>query len=171
MPTYTDAPPEVIERLNALVRQNHPELKQAEVTFLVQMVHATRDDQGEPRGPALKYAGSPAAALVSIISLKDRQAGLADVRIQLDGDTWNERPTGEQEAILDHELYHVMVKRDKDDQFVSDDIGRPKLRLRPHDFLMGGFKEIMDRHREHALETQFAAQMAKKLVQMDLPWG
>ena len=171
MPTYTDAPERVHQLLAKAVSQWHSELLEVEVTFLVQMVHASRDKDGEPTGPAIKWGGSGAAAIVRITPLKDRQAGLADVRLLLDGDTWDSRSEAEQLAILDHECEHIEVCRDKEGAILADDIGRPKLRLRPHDWLMGGFDEVMQRHRENALETKHADSMVRKWRQLDLPWG
>lgn len=169
--TYDTAPATIHERIAALVRANHPDLLEAQVTFWVQMVYAARDKHGMPKGHALKYGGSAAVALASVVPYPWRQKGMPDVRIRIDGDWWKDAPEAEQESTLDHELQHCMVLRDKHGSIKSDDLGRPKIKLRPHDWLMGGFDVIMERHKEHALETQFAATVSRKLVQMNLPFG
>ena len=39
----------------------------------------------------------------------------------------------ERRALLDHELHHLELKRDKKDRIRKDDLGRPLLRMRKHD--------------------------------------
>lgn len=173
MPTYSDPDPSVPERIAALIasKPHFADLRAAGVTVYVQMAAAARDKRGSPKGPALKLRGVPAAAIVSITPYKFRKQGVKDARIEIDGDTWDERPEREQEAILFHELLHLLVRKDKDGNVLLDDCHRPKLRMRPHDFEIGAFFEVMEEYREHALETQSIAKAARKLQQLDLPWG
>lgn len=164
MATYTQAGPEVRTRLMSLAASYHRELIEAEVTFSVLMAAAQRDDRtGEPKGPALTRAGGwPALAKVRIVSLRDRVAGVADVQILLDGDQWDEHSPERQDAILDHELEHIEVQRDDDGHIKSDDCGRPKLRIKLHDFELGGFDVIIERHQEHAVELESARQLLER---------
>lgn len=173
MPTYTDPPAVILRQLDAVLNRWHADLVEAGVSYLIQLAHAARDKNDEPRGPALKWGGSPAAAKVGIINIKDRQAKLADVRVFLDADRWDEFTSDEQEAILHHELMHVEICRTKPKkvkkkgvvtmegggEIISDDLGRPKLKLRPHDFLMGGFFKVMEHCGDAAQETKHAEAM------------
>jgi hypothetical protein len=97
--------------------------------------------------------GYPCAATIKLNNLKDRVQGKGDVTIEIDGESWKDRTEPQQRAILDHELYHLMVKR-KNGEVVTDDIGRPKFELRPHNLVVGGFAEIVARHGEEALDYE-----------------
>jgi hypothetical protein len=44
---------------------------------------------------------------------------------------------------------------------MTDDLGRPKLEIRPHDFQIGGFRSIAVRHGDNALEVIQVRQMVK----------
>ena len=164
MATYTQAPPEIRARLMSLAQSYHRELIEAEVTFSVLMAAAQRDEHtGEPKGPALTKAGGwPALAKVRIVSLRDRVAGIADVQILLDGDQWEEHSPERMDAILDHELEHIEVQRDDEGQIKADDCGRPKLRLKLHDWELGGFDAIVERHQEIAVELEAARRLMER---------
>lgn len=103
---------------------------------------ADRDETtGEPTNNALTKGGVRALGITRKISLKDRAKGMGDCEITLDADHWTEvADEGQQRAILDHELYHIVVSAD------NDDLGRPKIKLRKHDFEFGWFANIAIRH-------------------------
>ena len=52
----------------------------------------------------------------------------------------------QQEALLDRELFRLVVKRDKEGNVKTDDAERPVLRLKKFDYMLGWFKEIAVRH-------------------------
>lgn len=184
MPTYRTAPDDARKKLDTAVAKWHGDLKEIGVTFQLLFAHAQRDENtGEPKGPALKHANWPAAAVVRVNSLKDRVEGKSDCTVTLDGDTWDNRHPEEQMAILDHEIQHVEVCRTKPKklkkggkivlegggELVLDDAHRPKLKLRPHDYQHGGFDLIAERHKKHSLEVQHVQNLAgKKWVQGEL---
>lgn len=155
--TFTTCDQSVHDQVASLVRRCHGELKEAEVTF--NLLFAAGED-GEP---ALKAPGGwPAAAKVKINNLRDRVAGLMDVTILLDGDTWEKRTEAEQRAILDHELQHLEVCRNDKGMVKRDDAGRPKLRMRMHDWELAGFDAVLDRHKASAVEFQAAKQLTER---------
>lgn len=162
--TYEPASPAIHALVADLAARHHQELVDAGVTYLILLARANDESK-----PALKHHGYPACAVVNVVNLKDRVAGLPDARILLDGDHWNGWHESKQRAILDHELEHLEVKRDDQGRVDRDDVGRPKLKLRPHDFEVGVFNDIMDRHREFAVETQAAATLSRKLAELQLP--
>jgi hypothetical protein len=127
------------------MRKWHPDLIAADatITFLFAC---------NPESPALTHGGYPAAALCKVNSLKDRVAGLADLTIMLDVGRWESLSEESQSALLDHELHHAEVVRNKVGAIKYDDANRPKIRLRKHDFQIGGFHAIASRHKHHALE-------------------
>lgn len=131
------------------------------------------DSEGARTGkPALKLHGVAAAAIVKINSLKDRVEGKSDATIFLDGEYWSQASEAEKVAILDHELHHLVEQRDKDGNLIADDAGRPKLKMRPHNFQVGWFHAIAERHGPHAVETQQMQKLAEtKWVQGVLNFG
>jgi hypothetical protein len=135
----------------------HEELFAAEVT--VQVLFA-RMSEGEA-GPAVKAPGGwPALAVVRRCPLKQRVAGFKDAEITIDERKWKELSEPQQIALLDHELQHLELVYEGDGAgtpVATDDWGRPKLKLRKHDWELAGFKAICDRHPDAALE-KLAAQ-------------
>lgn len=132
---------------------HHPRLVLAEVNVAAVMVEAKVDENGDPAGPALKHHGHPCLAKIRIVPPKERVQGLADAEITLDGDRWPLLSRDEQVAVLDHELTHLELVGE------ADDGGRPKLRMRLHDYEAGWFVEVAERHREASQERQQAATM------------
>ena len=51
---------------------------------------------------------------------------------------------------------------------LTDDAGRPKLKMRPHDFEVGGFFDIVQRNGSAAVEAQVIGEVGKKFIQLGL---
>lgn len=171
MPNFQKAGQGIREAVQRLIDQYHPDLAEAEVTYEILFGYGTRDEEtGEMRTYALQSKGYPAMGRLEISSQKDRVKGMADMTILLDGDRWKDLTDAQQDALLDHELQHAEVRRDEDGQILLDDCLRPKLKVRPHDFEIGGFVAIVERHKEQALEI-VAMKDAGAMVQGLLPWG
>jgi hypothetical protein len=172
MPTYRTAPQGDVDLLDQVLQQYHAELADAGVTIGLLHAHARRDEKsGEPLGPALKLHGYPCAAVVKINSHQDRVEGKPDATVKLDADTWNDRPHEEKVAILDHELEHLVLVKDKEGAIEIDDACRPKLKMRLHDMNIGGFEAIVDRHKTAALEAQAYIDLHRQMSQKTFPWG
>ena len=152
--TYQLADDPVTAIVCAVMRQYHRDLVEVGLTCTVMMAWAAKDDHGEPLAPALKHHGWPVAAYIKINSLKDRVEGKSDCTIFLDADRWEELSEESQRALIGHELYHLVVRRDDEGNVMSDDVGRPKLKMRPHDYELTGFAEIARRYGNDALEVQ-----------------
>lgn len=95
---------------------------------------------GEPVNDALTKNGIRALGICRKIPLKDRAKGMGDAEICLDGHWWEHSDQAEQRALLDHELHHLVPTSKR------DDLGRPLLKLRKHDFEFGWFSVIAARH-------------------------
>jgi hypothetical protein len=145
---YQECDSDTIEMAARLILKNHEEIRKADVS--ITYLFAANEE-----GPALVHAGWPAKAIVKINSLRDRVAGLKDVTICLDGggDGWKEWTKQHRLAVLDHELHHIEVRKNKVGAFMYDDANRPKIRLRKHDFQFGGFHLMASRHGEHSGEV------------------
>lgn len=154
MPTYTKPKPgsELHEILAAAIEEWHPELSEAGVTIGLQV--AWPGENADPDVSAVKLHGYECAAVIRITPAKWRLRGVEDAVIEVDGKTWERLTEPERVALIDHELTHLEIARDKDGVIKSDDQGRPKLKMRLHDFQIGGFGEIVRRHGSSALELQ-----------------
>lgn len=145
--------------------ESHKPLLDRKVRIDVLFAYGDRDEvTGELKGPAIKHHGVQALGICRKVSLKDRTKGMGDVEIVLDGDHWdNEATEKQQRAILDHELHHIFALDD------NDDLGRPKIKLRKHDYQFGWFKIIAERHGEASVERQQARTMAEQSGQIFWP--
>lgn len=166
MPVCFDLPDAVMgERVKQIMAKYHEELFAAEVT--IQVLFA-RMSEGE-NGPAVKAPGGwPAYALIRRCPLRQRVAGFRDAEITIDELKWKELTGAQQDALLDHELQHLELVYEGDGPGTpveTDDWGRPKLKLRKHDYELSGFKAIMDRHPDAALEKIAARQFADEYEQ------
>ena len=151
MKTFEIAPPEVAARANALIQKYHTDLDCAGVRIDYVFAH---DEDGDP----VSHHGYPAVAVVRVVNLKDRTKGLADAEITIDAKIYAAMKPEQQDGLLDHELYHLIVPRDDEGEFKQDATGRPRLKLRKHDWQMGWFTEIAKRHGPNSPEV-FQAQI------------
>jgi hypothetical protein len=182
MPHYPP-PSEILAMTTDLVAANHPRLLEAGVTVLIQM-HESK--------AGLKLHGYPCIAVAKIIPEKDRVGsmvpGLPDARITIDSVEWTYLSEAGRLAVLDHELTHFEVvgkvesieepDPDKPDAFKKvlrfvaklDNAGRPKLKMRLHSWNLGGFKEIVERHGDAAVEKRAFRETAERYGQLLMAW-
>lgn len=156
--TYSECPEPVLAVARKLIVDGHPAIIEADVT--IHYLFARRED-----GPAIVHGGYPAKALVRKNSLRDRVAGLKDVTILIDESGWQDWSDDHRRAVLDHELYHVEVRRDESGAIQYDDANRPKIKLRPHDFQFGGFHEMARRHKAESAEVQAVQEVSRVWAQ------
>jgi hypothetical protein len=156
MPTFQRCPSEVNDLARELMFEfkTHQPLIDAKVRIDYVFALADRDDSGAPKGCALKKNGVRALGIARKLPLKDRALGRADAEIAIDGDWWAEASHEERRALLDHELHHLLVKPG-----ATDDLGRPVIALRAHDFDFGWFKVVASRHGMHSIERAQAKRM------------
>lgn len=165
MATYRKSDPEVSALVADVMQSTYPELAEHGVTVEVMDALAKRNaETGEPDGPAITHQGWPAMAVVKVNSQRDRAAGLCDARITVDGDEWPRWTDAVRRAVIDHELQHLELRVDEDGAVLLDDCNRPRLRLRPHDFQLGGFSAIVSRHGENAPEFRSLESARKQLA-------
>jgi hypothetical protein len=134
----------------------------------VDVVMAYRAPDSEE--PAMVERGHRILGKASITKLKDRVKGMGDAEILLDGDMWEELLEKQKAALLDHELYHLEVKRDKTGEFVFDDLNRPLLKIREHDREFGWFDVIAQRHRGESTEIHQLQRLFAEAGQIYLPF-
>lgn len=151
---YDDPTSETLSLLSSVMEEYYPDLIKNNVTVDVTMAFAK---EGEP----LKCGGYPALAFVKITSLKHRVKGLKDSEITIDGQIWETLTDPQRRAIIDHELQHLIIALDKEGNAKIDDAGRVKLRLRRHDYQLGWFREVANRHGENSTECYQAKILLK----------
>jgi hypothetical protein len=157
MPTcYEQADDAVHEMAREVLEKHHPDLRLPDKSHVrLCLLMAYGDDEEEP---AVKCHGYPAQAKISVIPLKQRVDKRADAEIIIDRKNWEDLTEPRQRALLDHEIEHLEIQKDENGFVKTDDIGRPKLKLRLHDFDFGGFRAVARRHGDDAPEVRLARQ-------------
>jgi predicted Fe-S protein YdhL (DUF1289 family) len=166
---YTPAQPAVIEFVAAVWLDKFPDTYNLDPrpTLSILMAESDKDDK-----PALKHHGYPAAALIGITNPKERIDGCADLRLEIDSLEWSRMSERQREAVIAHELLHIQVTTvpGQDTTPATDDYGRPKVKLRLHDWEVGGFSLIVDWYGDDAIEKQIVNSINDRLGQMTLPF-
>lgn len=166
MPLLGPAPVDARDLLAEVLELYHPDLVSAGVTIYLAFANS------EGNGPPVKLHGYPKAAVVRINAYAKRVEGLTDATITVDGDEWPNWSDEERAALMDHEAFHLEVVRDKKtSQYKTDNAGRPKLKMRLHDYEMGGFDLIARRHGKAAFEVQAARTFKDQRGQLYWDWN
>lgn len=170
MPTYQRCPLDINELANGILCEfeTHKPLLDAKVKIDFVFAYGDVDDKGAKVSDAITKNGVKCLGLARKVPIKERAMGRGDAEITLDHDHWETITKAEQAALLDHELHHLAVKIDKRG-LVRDDLGRPVLTIRPHDYDFGWFRVIADRHGKHSVEAQQAATMLEESGQLLWP--
>lgn len=155
MKTYVPCPESVRERVDALITKFHPDLKAAGVKIDLVFVADENEDADKP---ALTLHGYACFAVVRKLPVKDRAMGRGDAEIVIDQARYNELKAKRQDALLDHELYHLITVKDGS-TFKRDAVARPVLKLRRHDRQFGWFDAIARRHGENSIEVVQAREL------------
>lgn len=162
MKIYSLADDDTRDRVTRLIEQHHRDLLAAKVR--VELIFLNRDDDSED--PVLKLHGVAALAIASIIPTKPRAAGRGDCEILIDEAAYEKLSSESKDALLDHELQHFEVAKDRRGVFRIDSQDRPKLKTRHHDHDFGWFDIIAQRHGKASLEVQHARSFAKACGQL-----
>lgn len=150
MKIYSKASDDALTHIERMQLENHPDLKPVTVDALFIF-----DDEHSSE-PVLTHQGYGAAAVVRITPVRDRALGGADAIIIIDRAIWVTLTAAQRDALIDHELYHLEWRHDKDGNPKADGLGRPKLGMRRHDHQFGWFDEIARRHGDASMEIRQA---------------
>jgi len=149
-----------VPQLQRALEQWHKELVDLGVRVGVLMTWPDMDQNGNPKGAAVMHGGHPAAALCKIQNGKNRALHGWDVLIEVDAHLYEDELEDVQRlALWDHELTHVQIVTKGGQPELHDD-GRPKLTARKDDWFLTGFYEVVQRHKEAALEARSLANVA-----------
>lgn len=134
--TFDKGDEEINTRIAAVIKDHFPDLLDARVN--IKVLFATSD---EP--PAIKHGGYAADAMIRINNLKERTLGNGDALMIVDKRAYDELTSERQrDGLMHHELHHLIVKRDKESgAILRDDLNRPRLGMRKHDYQIGFFRE------------------------------
>lgn len=172
MPKFERCDSDVPEMADGILNryETHADLIEAGVKVDYVFAFADRDeDTNERLGPALTHGGYPCLGICRKIGPKDRALGRGDAEISLDGDWWTLHTDAEREALLDHELHHIEIAKTSEGTMRRDDDGRPKIKLRKHDFDFGWFKVIAARHGAFSQECIQAKSIVDSTGQLLFP--
>lgn len=170
MPTYSKKnPKDLVDVANRLMAQYYSDLQKHEVKIDFLFAYPRYDANDNPVGDAIKHHGVKALGLAKILGLKERSKGNGDAEILIDWPWWETASEKEREALVSHELHHLALKVNKNGIVLKDDLDRPKLQMRPHDFQIGWFATIAHRHGIHSQERIQAAQMMEAAGQYFWP--
>jgi hypothetical protein len=156
--TYEKCDEVVNRRVRRLIQKHYPDLQECEAR--IDCLFARNGD-----GPAVKLHGYACLAVVRKTSLKQRVLGLGDAEIVIDEKAYEDLTETQRDALLDHEIYHLEVQKDEHGYPDTDDAGRPKLKLKLHDWELGGFAEIAQRYGSDAPEVKAAQDFQDKFGQ------
>lgn len=156
---------EAFSLISDTISKHYPDLEKHEVTVGVLLAFS----DGET--PAVKLHGYACAATIKITPYVQRVQGIEDAVITLDGALWAGMTDERKAALIDHELMHLEVQFDDEGLAKSDDLGRPKLKMRLHDVQAGWFVEIARRHGEASFEVEQARQIADDHGQLLFGWA
>jgi len=164
MAWYSIANEEVNLTIQKVMKENHGDLH-AEGVTITALIARSED------GPALKVGGREALGYIRVTKLTERTLGLGDALMILDGESMPAWSSKRLQAVIDHELRHLMLaKSKKTGEIQRDDEGRPKLRIRPHDFEFGWFARTAELYGEESYEVSQAREIvAAQFVQDFLP--
>lgn len=171
MPTFKNEPEVLRQTINEVLKA-HPcyePLLERNVKIDAIFAYANQDENNKPIGNAITVNGVKALGKCKVVSLKDRAKGHGDAEIIIDGDHWDQVGIGEQFALVDHELYHIVLNQTKTGVVRLDDLGRPKLRIRKHDYQFGWFTEIARRNGAFSGEQLQARQIFEEAGQFYWP--
>lgn len=140
---YEKADAEVNDLVASIIKKHYPLLKEAGVT--VQVLMASND-----KAPPVMLHGRECYATIRSTKLKERVVGQKDTEMLIDQKKYDKLPPQSKAALIDHELQHIGLTGK------FDDIGRPKISMRHHDWEIAGFKVIAERHGDFAIEVQQA---------------
>jgi hypothetical protein len=146
---------EIHDLIERVMHDHHAGLEGHKVTIGVKWVRPKT--KADAFGP-LRLHGYPCAAVIKITPYEQRVEGIEDAVIKIDQRRWKGMALSAREALIDHELTHLtLVRNRKTDEVLEDDLGRPRLRMKLHDVELGVFDSIIRRHGETSLDYQHVA--------------
>jgi hypothetical protein len=102
--------------------------------------------------PCLRLRGAACLAYIRTIRVQQKIYLEYDAEIMVDNFHWRDMLEPRRKAVLDHELTHLEICKNKQGQPKLDDQGRAKIRLKPDDYTLTGFYQNVRRHGSNSPE-------------------
>lgn len=167
--TFDDADDDLLEQVNAVLDEFHPDLKDADLRVAILMAHGDDDDDD---GPAIVRGGREHEAIIEPVPYKWRCLGCPDVLVTIDAGKWEDLTDAQRDALLDGMFQSIRIKTTKDGIRAEDDRGRPKLEKRQPDWHLDGFITVAQRHGDSSPEARaFRDAVTRGATrQLFMPW-
>lgn len=135
---------EVYELMRHVMHEHHPELEAAEVRVGIFMVSDPDETCGAK--PFLEIDGKRVLAFIRKRRILENPK-LGEVVMEIDEFLWQHSldDTGRR-SLLDHELQHISLCKEKSGSLKRTFFGRPKISLVNHDWTVGVFRTLMERY-------------------------
>lgn len=157
---YEEAP-DLRPLVERVMRAHHPHLTALEV--VIDLLWAFEGSMADPM-PTLARRGGPLFGVAAVESLRERVRGAGDARIEVDRGRWIRLSEPEQEAVIDGLLEQIEpVISENHARF--DDLGRPRLRIRPPDVELSAWIPTAARHGRASTDVRAA------LALLEGPYG
>jgi hypothetical protein len=179
---YTKANAEITRAVMSAL-EYHPILQAAGVELAILVAES---DSGEP---PLSESGASVAATLKLSSAIIRAISGAHAVLILDAAQWDRMSAFERIALADQQLERIGVLRHKEEKFdpefcewdedkkeaigdiKTDFNGNPKLKIKPWDYQIFGFRSVVRRHHMNAPEVQQARQCQDERGQYVWEWA
>lgn len=158
----TEAPPAVEKLIRLVMEEYHGDLLGEKARVRAVMVEGARNKYGELTAPALTAFGVAAAAKIRVANPRERVLCECDVILQIDADGWSDLTEAQKRSLLDHELTHIQVKRDKNGLTKRRDDGSAVFESIPDDYCINGFFAVMQRHKSDSMEALGLRRLAER---------
>lgn len=164
---FEKASQEVHSMVDKLLRDYHPELQMPRVSdhpdeppafITIRVMMASLPDDADAADRPLKKDGEPVALIVKAIPYVQRVDDRRDAEIHLDQSVWVGLTPRQQLALLDHGISALQFSLDKYNTVKTDDLGRPRVTIRPPDWHIRGYRSVAMRWGEDAIEVRNARQ-------------
>ncbi len=139
--------------LNRMMADHHRRLAAEKVRVAVLMIHPPVNKDGDKIGPAIKHAGVEVAGRIKVATARERVLAEVEAIMEIDAEFWDTLVIESQAALIDHELEHLVILIDKEGVTRRHPGNLPVLATQPDDWMLTGFRSVVDRHGAHALEA------------------
>jgi hypothetical protein len=157
MATFEPAPEKANAIVCDLVNDHYPDLIEANIEIAIVFARPTILENGEKAGPAMVKDHKQILGKLKVFSEEDRAAGSADVKLTLDADEF-ERVEEQHDSVealrgfLGEWLEGIIVLREES----TSNRGQAKLKIRPFDYVLTGYRSAASRYGCHSLTKRLA---------------
>jgi hypothetical protein len=141
---YEKASPEIHDLVKQIMETYHSQLYDLEVKVAITMV--SKFDTEDQLLPCLRLHGNAAFAVIHLVRGSQRVHVNHDAEISIDAFNWTNANEETRIAVIDHELEHIIIAKDRHGIVKKDDNDHVKLRMKADDYALTGFYAVIERH-------------------------